>query len=69
MSIHRAGQLGLWGFSVLSTGIMAILVAVNVPGFSAFLKPIVLTLSAVTLAGLVAMLVGILSRVDERDQA
>ena len=69
MSIHRAGQLALWGFIVLSSGIMAILLAINVPAASAFVKPIVLTLGAITFAGLVAMLVGILIRVDERDQA
>lgn len=69
MSIHRAGQLTLWGFSVLYAAVMGILVAVNAPAISSFWKPIVLALGAIALAGLVAMLVGMLIRVDERDQA
>ena len=68
MSVHRAGQLTLWGFSVLYAAVMGILVAVNAPAISSFWKPTVLALSAIAFAGLVAMLVGMLIRVDERDQ-
>ena len=69
MSVHRAGQLTLWGFSVLCAGVMGILVAVNAPAVSSFWKPAVLTLSTLAFAGLVAMLVGMLIRVDEHDRA
>ncbi len=69
MTIHRAGQLTLWGFSVLYVGVMGMLVAVNAPAISSFWKPAVLTLTAIALAGLVAMLIGMLIRVDERDRA
>ena len=69
MSIHRAGQLTMWGFSVLYAGTMGILVAVNAPALASFWKPAVLALSAIALSGLIAMLVGMLIRVDERDRA
>jgi hypothetical protein len=69
MSSQRASQLTLWGFSVLYSGLMGILVAANAPAVSRFWKPTVLALSAIALAGLVAMLVGRLIRVDERDGA
>ena len=67
MTIHRAGELTLWGFSVLYVGVMGMLVAVNAPAVSSFWKPAALTLGGIALGGLVAMLVGMLIRVDERD--
>ena len=69
MSIHQAGQLAIWGFIVLYAGLMGILVALNAPAVSSFWKPAVLTLGALAFAGLVAMLVGMLIRVDKRDRA
>jgi hypothetical protein len=67
MSSHRASQLTLWGFSVLYTGLMGILVAANAPAVSRFWKPTVLALSAIVFVGLVVMLAGRLIRMDERD--
>ena len=69
MCLHRASQLTIWGFGALYTGLMGILVTVNAPVISSFRKPTVLALSAIALAGLVAMLVGRLVRADERDRA
>ena len=69
MSIHRAGQLTLWGFGVLYAAVMGMLVAVNAPAVSSFWKPILLVLSAIAFGGLVAMLVGMLIRVDKHDRA
>ena len=69
MSLHRASQLTIWGFGALYTGLMGILVAVNAPAVSPFWKATVLALSATALAGLVAMSVGRLVTVDERDRA
>jgi hypothetical protein len=68
MSLHRASQLTIWGFGALYTGLMGILVAVNAPAVSPFWKATVLA-SATALAGLVAMSVGRLVTVDERDRA
>ncbi len=68
MTIHRAGQLTLWGFGVLYVGVMGMLVAVNAPAIASFWKPTALTLGGMALVGLVAMLIGMLIRVDERDR-
>ena len=64
----RPTNLTLWGFSVLYAGVMGMLVAVNAPAIASFWKPTALTLGGMALVGLVAMLIGMLIRVDERDR-
>lgn len=68
MSLHKANQLVLWGFGALYIGLMGILVAINAPVISGFSRPVVLVLSAITLAGLAVMLIGRLTKVDESEK-
>ena len=69
MTIHQAGQLTLWGFSVLYVGVMGLLVAINAPAISSYWKPAALGLGSIALGGLAVMLTGALIKVDGRDQA
>ena len=68
MSLRKANQLTLGGFCAFYTGLMGILMAINVPVISGFRRPAVLLLGAIALAGLAAMLIGRLTKVDESEQ-
>jgi hypothetical protein len=46
---------------------MGILMAINIPVISDFRTPVVLVLSATALAGLTAMLIGRMAKVDESE--
>ena len=67
MSLRKANQLTLSGFCAFYTGLMGILMAINVPVISGFRIPVVLVLSAIALAGLTAMLIGRMAKVDESE--
>jgi hypothetical protein len=67
ISLHKANLLTLWGFCALYIGLMGILMAVNVPVISGVRRPVVLVLSAIALAGLTAMLIGRMAKVDESE--
>jgi hypothetical protein len=66
MSLRTANLLTLGGFCTLYFGLMGILMAINVPAGSDARKPTLLVLGAIALAGLVAMSVGRLAKVDDR---
>jgi hypothetical protein len=67
MSLSKANLLTLWGFCTLYIGLMGTLIAINVPVISGFRIPVVLVLSAIALAGLTAMLIGRMAKVDESE--
>jgi hypothetical protein len=67
MSLRKANQLTLSGFCAFYIGLMGILMAINVPVISGFRIPVVLVLSAIALAGLTAMLIGRMAKVDESE--
>jgi hypothetical protein len=67
MSLRKANQLTRSGFCAFYIGLMSILMAINVPVFSGFWRPVVLVLSAIALAGLTAMLIGRMAKVDESE--
>ena len=67
MSLRKANQLTLWGFCAFYTGLMGILMAINVPVISGFRRPVLLVLSAIALAGVALMLIGRLAKVDESE--
>ena len=67
MSIHRASQLTMWGFGVMYTGIMGVLVVLDAPAMAPYWKLAVSAFSALALAGLVVMLAGRLVRLDDQD--
>jgi hypothetical protein len=68
MSLRKANQLTLGGFCAFYIGFMGTLMAINVPVISGFRGPVVLVLGAIALAGLAAMLIGRLTKVDESEE-
>jgi hypothetical protein len=66
MSLRTANLLTLGGFCALYFGLMGILMAINVPVSSDARKPTLLVFGAIALAGLAAMSVGRLTKVDDR---
>jgi hypothetical protein len=68
MSLRKANQITLSGFCAFYVGLMGILMAINVPVISGFRRPVVVVLSAIALAGLTAMLIGRMAKVDESEQ-
>ena len=66
MSLRTANLLTIGGFCTLYFGLMGILMAINVPVSSDARKPAVLVLGALALAGLAVMVVGKLTKVDDR---
>jgi FtsH-binding integral membrane protein len=67
MTFRKANQLTLWGFCAFYIGLMGTLMAINVPVISGFRGPVVLVLGATALAGLALMLIGRLTKTDERE--
>jgi FtsH-binding integral membrane protein len=67
MSLRKANQLTLSGFCAFYTGLMGMLMAINVPVISGFRRPVVLVLSAIALAGVALMLIGRLTKADESE--
>jgi hypothetical protein len=65
MTLHTASQLTLWGFGMMYVGLMGIFVVMNAPAAAPFLKPTVLVLGAVALAGLIATLTGRFIKADD----
>jgi hypothetical protein len=63
----RRTSLTRSGFCAFYIGLMGILMAINVPVISGFRRPGVLVLSAIALAGLTAMLIGRMAKVDESE--
>jgi FtsH-binding integral membrane protein len=67
MSLRKANQLTQSGICAFYIGLMGILMAINVPVISGFRRPVLLVFSAIALAGVALMLIGRLTKVDERE--
>jgi len=67
MSLSKANLLTLWGVCTLYIALMGTLIASMSPSFPAFRIPVSLVLGAIALAGLTAMLIGRMAKVDESE--